>query len=362
MPKAASTPCSTSRKPPKRRLIADRSQRLRHIVQAVFLTINGWLGVEFILWVRSFEPGSMQPAFARPAGIDGWLPIAGLMNFKYFLTTGKVPAIHPAAMFLFLAFVVMSIMVKKAFCSWLCPIGTVSEQLARFGRWLFRRNLRLPRWLDIPLRGLKYLLLAFFVVIVAGMSSQALDAFMTSPYGIIADVKMLTFFRDLSLAAAIVIASLALLSVLVQNAWCRYLCPYGALLGLASLFSPLKIRRDAEACIDCGNCNRACPAGMSIDSLEQVRSPECAACMACVAACPTENALQLALPPRAARSPAGRWYRRAFDPVAVTCILAYIFFAIILGARATNHWQTSIPREVYLKLIPHVKQVGHPGL
>ena len=48
-------------------------------------------------------------------------------------------------------------------------------------------------------------------------------------------------------------------SVFVQNFWCRYLCPYGALLGLTSLLSPLRIRREPAACIDCAKCAKACP-------------------------------------------------------------------------------------------------------
>jgi hypothetical protein len=88
---------------------------------------------------------------ARPAGVEGWLPIAGLMNSKYFLLTGQVPAIHPAAMFLFLTFQLMSLLLKKAFCVWLCPVGTLSEVLWKLGRRVFGRNLRLPRWADLPL-------------------------------------------------------------------------------------------------------------------------------------------------------------------------------------------------------------------
>jgi polyferredoxin len=55
------------------------------------------------------------------------------------------------------------VFVKKAFCSWLCPIGTLSESLWMLGRKLFGKNPGLPRWLDYPLRSLKYLLLFFFV-------------------------------------------------------------------------------------------------------------------------------------------------------------------------------------------------------
>jgi hypothetical protein len=73
---------------------------VRHIVQWAFVALNVWLGLQFFLWVRYFERGGSGLMVARPSGVEGWLPIAGLMNFKYFLSTGEVPAIHPAAMFL----------------------------------------------------------------------------------------------------------------------------------------------------------------------------------------------------------------------------------------------------------------------
>jgi hypothetical protein len=82
----------------------------------------------------------------------------------------------------------------------------------------------------------------------------------------------------------------------------------------------------------------------------------------CVAACPAENALQFALPPQKAAPAQQRWYRRRLGPVAVTAILAYIFFGAVLLARATNHWQTNIPRDVYITLVPHPNRVSHPGI
>ena len=345
-----------------RRFAPDRSQRIRHIVQGPFLILNGWLGFQFYLWTRYFERGGTGLSVPRPSGVEGWLPIAGLMNTKYFLLTGRVPQIHPAAMFLFVGFMLMSLLMKKAFCSWLCPVGAFSEFLWKLGRRIFGRNLRLPRWFDVPLRGLKYLLLGLFVAVIGVMSASALEDFMATPYRLVAAVKMLNFFRDIGVTAAVVIGLLALLSMLVQNFWCRYLCPYGALMGLASLLSPVKIRRDQESCIDCGKCARACPAGIAVDKLVQIRSVECTACMECVAACSAQNALQFSLPPRRASVPAERWRRRALTALTVCGVLAYIFFGLVLFARATSHWQTNLPRSVYMQLVPRANQLTHPGM
>ncbi len=357
--KATIAPHIKDRKRLIRRVTLDNSQRLRHTFQLVFVLLNAWLGIQFYLWFRFFERGGVGLQEPRPAGAEGWLPIAGLMNFKVFIVTGHVPAIHPAAMFLFMAFLAMSLLAKKSFCSWLCPVGTFSEVLAGIGKKIFGRNLSLPRWADLPLRGLKYLLLGFFVLIIGSMSAAAIAEFMHTPYGLIADVKMLNFFREMSQTAAIVIAALVILSILVENFWCRYLCPYGALMGLASLLSPLKIRRNPQACIDCAKCARACPAALPVDKLVKIISVECTACMACIASCPADGALRFSLAPsRAAAQPR---FRQPVTPLALAAIIAFIFLGTVLVARATNHWQTNVPRLVYQELVPNADQATHPG-
>ncbi len=350
-----------------RRLLPDRSQAVRHCVQAVFLALNAWIAIEFVIWVRFFESQGRTPFIERPAGVDGWLPIAGLMNLKYFLMSSQMPEIHPSAMVLAAVFLLSSLFIKKVFCSWLCPVGTISEYLWKLGRKLFRNSLILPRWLDLPLRSLKYLLMGFFLILVLSMSAESIHDFMLAPFGIVADVKMLNFFRNLGLIGVVVLASLILLSVVIQNFWCRFLCPYGALMGIVSTLSPVRIRRDTTACIDCGKCAKACPSHLPVDQLIQIQSLECTSCMECVAACPASHALQLALAPHALATDnhtvsaptIERWRGRVLKPHAIVAALALIFFGLIGLARATGHWQTTISPDVYRQMVPHANEYEH---
>jgi polyferredoxin len=350
---SAPRPPSKPRKRLFRRSERDYSQRLRRSFQFVFLLWNLYLGATFYFWVRQFETGSYKIGLVRPPGVEGWLPIAGMMNFKYFLLTGRVPSMHPAAMFLLITFVSIAFLFRKAFCSWLCPIGTISEYLWRAGRRIFGRNFQLPWWVDLGLRGLKYLLLGFFLWAVSSMSAHAIEAFMHSPYGVITDVKMLDFFRSLSETGLIVLGALVVASVLVQNFWCRYLCPYGALLGIASLFSPLRIRREPSACIDCGKCERACPSHLPVDKLVTIQSAECTGCLECVAACPAQGALALSA-----------WHSNRGTRITPAWALAVGVVALLLGvvgyARHSAHWNTSVPNYVYRQLVPHAAQATHP--
>jgi polyferredoxin len=351
-PAPPARPRSRPKKTLVRRARRDYSQSLRHAFQFAFLALNAYLGGAFYLWVRGIETGRQGAGITRPAGVEGWLPIAGLMNLKYLLVTGRVPKIHPAAMFLLLAFLCISSLFRKAFCSWLCPIGTLSESLWRVGRRLVGRNYVLPRWLDIPLRGLKYLLLGFFLWAITSMSAEAIAGFMRSPYGLVADVKMLNFFRHLGATAAIVLTILGLASLIVQNFWCRYLCPYGALLGLASLFGPTRVRRDSKACIDCSKCAAACPAALPVDRLLSVQSAECTGCLECIAACPARDALWAG--PAAVRS------KPRLPAWAVAAGIAVLFLGIIAYARVSGHWAGDISAQVYAGVVPHADQASHP--
>lgn len=337
------------KKPLVRRLEQDRSQALRRAVQFSFLLLNLWIGVEFVLWVRQFEGSGLQ-GWSRPAGVEGWLPIAGMMNTKYFLLTGKIPVIHPAAMFLFLTFAGLSLFLRKAFCGWLCPVGTVSELLWKLGRDTFKKNWTLPRWLDIPLRSLKYILMGLFLYAVGSMSAEAIGAFLYSPYGVVADVKMLNFFRYMSTGAAVTVGVLIVASVFVRNFWCRYLCPYGALMGLVSLLSPLRIRRNEARCIDCAKCAKACPAGLAVDQLVQIRSAECLGCMECVAVCPAEDCLGMSLPAT----------KKWVDARWIAAAIVLVFVSVAGAARWTGHWDSPIPDAMYQRLVPQAEELGHP--
>ena len=338
-----------------RRTDRDRSQITRRSFQAAFLLLNVWIGGIFYFWVRQIETEGATN-WQRPAGVEGWLPIAGLMNLRYFVLTHHVPALHPAGMFLLIAFLAIAFLFRKAFCSWLCPVGTISEYLWRAGRKIFRRSFQLPRWLDIGLRGLKYALLGFFVWAVMSMGADELAAFMNSPYGVIADVKMLNFFRHMSETGAIIVGVLVLASLLIQNFWCRYLCPYGALLGIAALLSPARIRRNAEGCIDCAKCAKACPSALAVDKLVAIRSAECTGCLECVAACPAKDTLSLALPkfpqlaPRPARLPV--W--------AMAAGIAALFFGVVGFARTEGYWDSHVPHAIYQQLLPHADEARHP--
>ena len=317
--------------------LSDDSQYQRSAVQYAFALLCIWIGIEFYLFMSWGASGGQESFYPRPPGVEGFLPISALISLKYWMHTGIINTIHPSGLFILLAIVGVSLVVKKAFCSWLCPVGTLSESLWMLGQKLFRRNWTVPRWLDYPLRSIKYLLLFFFVWSIVQMDVGALAGFIYSPYNRVADIKMYLFFAEISGTALWTIGLLMLLSVFVKNFWCRFLCPYGALLGIVGWFSPLKVTRTASTCIDCELCTKACPANIKVHTAGRVWSDECTSCFACVQACPVKNTLEVR----------ARAQGRAVPFWVLGTLVAALFVAVTGIAMLSGHWQNGISQQEY---------------
>lgn len=320
------------------RLTGD-SQTQRSAVQLAFALLCIWIGVEFTLFMKWGQSNGAAAFVARPPGVEAFLPISALISLSYWIQTGVINAVHPSGMFILIAILSISLLLKKAFCSWVCPIGTLSESLWMLGQKLFRGTLRVPRLLDYPLRSLKYFLLLFFLSSIVQMSVEDLRLFIHSPYNKMADVKMYLFFADISTFALWTILILMVLSVVIKNFWCRYLCPYGALLGALSWLSPLKITRNTKTCVDCELCTKACPANIAVHKHTRVWSDECTSCLACAEVCPVKDTLGLQLTRRG----------RIVPPWIFASLLAGVFIATVGLAMLVGHWHNSISREEYLR-------------
>ena len=169
---------------------------LRHLVQILFAALVLYIGITFIVFVGQVENGALT-GVSRPAGVEAFLPISALVGLKAWLSTGNFDPIHPAGLVTFLAIITLSVLFKRTFCSWICPIGTLSEMLAKLGKRVFGRNFLIPTWLDYLLRSVKYLILFFFIwVIFFAMSGASAAEFVQTPYNRVSDIKMLQFMTS----------------------------------------------------------------------------------------------------------------------------------------------------------------------
>ncbi len=313
------------------------SQFFRSSVQSAFVLLCIWIGIEFHLFMQWGMSNGIETYYERPPGVEGFLPISALMGMLHWISGGTLNTIHPAGTVLLIAFIVVGMVMKKAFCSWMCPVGTLSESLWMLGQRLFKRNIVVWRWLDYPLRSLKYLLLSFFVFSIAAMSAKELEIFINSPYNKVADIKMYLFFAEITPFALWTIIGLMLFSVVIKNFWCRYLCPYGALLAITGLFSPFRITRVKERCIDCELCTKVCPSNINVHQIGQVWSDECTSCLRCVEECPVKETLVLRSKRTSVSVPS--W-------VFGTLIVG-VFIAVTGLGMLTGHWKNSVSKDEY---------------
>lgn len=323
------------------------SQKYRGLIQLFWFLVTVLIGVQFYFFVYYFINGQSGLFLPRPPGVEGFLPISSLISLRQMIQNGEITWIHPAGLVLLVTIIVMSVLLKKSFCGYICPVGLVSESLGGVGRKIFGKRLLLPRWLDYPMRSLKYLLLLFFIyALFVQMGSKEIEVFLNSPYNKVSDVKMLLFFTRISQLTFIVLLILMIISIFYEGFWCRYLCPYGALLGFLSLFSPSRIVRNAATCIDCEKCSQVCPSRIKVHKLKTVRSDECFGCLACVDACPVKDTLDMKLP-----------QGRAIKPKTFVITVFLMFLVPIIAFKMIGYWNNNIGLDEYRH---HIENIDSP--
>ncbi len=307
------------------------TQLIRDLIRIAFASYCLFIGYKFYLFCL-WASGKSTVMVSRPASVEAFLPISALASLRMFLYSGEYARIHPAGLTILLTAILISLLFRKGFCGWICPVGFISNLLERLGRRI-KLAICLPKWLDIPLRLIKYIGLAFFVYMIFWkMDIESVKSFITSPYNIAVDAKMLSFFLHPSTLTLTVFITIGILSIVVRNFWCKYLCPYGALLGIVACISPVTIKRDESKCIKCKKCKVACPACIDVFNKSTIRSPECYGCLKCISVCPVKDCLHLGLP---AQKKLPVWAL----PVMILCV----FFGAWIIAELTGHWQTTMP-------------------
>ncbi|PKG55475.1 4Fe-4S ferredoxin [Shewanella sp. Choline-02u-19] len=330
-----------------------RSNNLREGVQHLLALSMLLVGIQFAVNSALLKAG-ITPWLMRPDVGDAFLPIAGGIELKAIISLGIWDQTHPAAAVMLTVVLLTGLICKRAFCGWACPLGLAGEYLYKLRIRFIKREYLPPAWLDWPLRMVKYLLLLALLYIIVGMPAQGIPDYLSGNYHKIADLKMALFFITPGLVTFLCFSFILSLALWRRQGFCRYICPYGALLGLVSFLSPFKIRRNTQHCLidskgmNCDKCSRACPANISVHSQINIRSDECQACMRCVSACPTKEALQFSTRNGIKLSARG-----------LTIALMTLLFLVPLIAYLCGFWVSQTPTETRMYLIQHLNSIGH---
>ena len=243
--------------------------------------------------------------------------------------------------------IVLSLILGRFFCGWLCPFGLYMDVLTRIRKAFRRKHLNLSDKTNGAVGQLRYIFIAAFLILSVIFGSYAIFGTeiipgtipggpegteagivgnINEPFCLICPMKPLcilvecaigsmkysyisqityeplymvgSYLTSINLPIFIIIT---ILSLAYRRFWCR-ICPLGALTALFSSFTPFKqialtrLKKNEQKCTKCGVCKRVCPT-QATQVYEKrggdVTESRCMLCARCVEMCPYEDALTL---------------------------------------------------------------------
>ncbi len=254
---------------------------IRRLIQAFFFVLIALIAVNHTL----AESGGGLPLLSS-ASLHALCPFGGVVTIYQYATTGTfVQKIHESSFILMILGLLLAVLFGPVFCGWVCPFGTFQEWLAGIGRKLFgkrRFNRLIPEKVDRVLRYARYLVLAWVLYMTAASATLIFAEY--DPY-----FALFNFWSDeVAVGGLIVLGVVIAASLVIERPWCKYACPYGAVLGITNLFRVFQLRRREATCKLDGACDIHCPMNIKVSEKKVIRDHQCISCMECTseARCP----------------------------------------------------------------------------
>ncbi len=289
----------------------EKSRKYRVLQVLRIVSQTGFFGLFLVLFIgahytgRDYIGSTVQRFFHFDPLLALVTTVAGRLVFASFVFA--------------LITVVLTIVLGRVFCGWVCPLGAV-HQLSSF---VFKRTkfLRPPREEKASLAWKYYILILVLVGALFGMDlagyldpfsfltrSFAVSVFPALAYaltglkGLVYSLGLTGVGRSVSqllenwtlnetfiqgFAVGLLFLGAIGLNAWKERFWCRYLCPTGAFLGLLARWNILKLKVDDEKCIKCNLCTQHCETQAHPYPNEGWKSGECIYCQTCAAICPT---------------------------------------------------------------------------
>ncbi len=293
-----------------------RIPAIRRISQVFFLLLFLWFCVVATLGERGWE--------LRGWPVNWFLQLDPLVALGTALTTRTVYA----GLLWAVLTVVLTVVLGRFFCGWLCPFGTLHQAVG----WLGRRKQKLAAQVKLnayrPAQAIKYYLLVFLLGLAAWQVLRPESALLQTSLqtGLLDPIPLLQRSVNLVVVAladpwrprayegawliGLVLAATLGLNLVIPRFYCRFLCPLGALFGVLARWSVWRIAKTTKGCTDCGLCARHCEGGCEPEG--RLRWSECLLCANCLTPCREDLMTYRTAPSAAGEEPGPTLSRRAF--------------------------------------------------
>lgn len=294
---------------PETKLVSNmtRIRGLRLVVQLImFFILNGAIiGLSYSILILPINHPHTPLSIAEGA----------LYTMQRMLSSSIFPFIPIAA------FLIIGSVVGRFFCSWACPFGFVQDIVMYLTPFTSKHRLNQKTNRQLTDIGLIVLFIGIIVTSFIGLSGifdpanieqlkRGLDVYADEPIAVFDPSSMLfvgipyllwwdSWPADfltvdvLFYIRLVILITALILPMFIPRAYCRWVCPTGALSGKIGTYSIVGIKRNPIRCDHCGKCEDACPMGVPILSHpERIRDPLCTLCLDCVAVC-NKGALKL---------------------------------------------------------------------
>jgi polyferredoxin len=268
-------------------------QTFRRISQLGFAAFIAFTAIQQVV---IGESGAIVTASA-----EAYCPFGGLETLYKVITGGGtfISHTHLSNVVVLVAVLVIALLLRSAFCGWICPLGFLQDLVSNLSSVLQKRIPGLRRRiaslkkrgarlavLDRYLRYVKYLVLAWAVGGAAYFGTMVFRDY--DPWSTLLNLAEFSFTPGVIVLVVTLVASF-----FIERPWCRYACPLGAASGILGKFSPVYLKREESACTSCKICTNSCPMGLEVHKATTIKSVDCITCLECVGACPRNGALEV---------------------------------------------------------------------
>lgn len=270
------------------RLFRKRSIWTRTLIQIFFFALVALITINHTL----VEKGG-GITFLSAATLHAICPFGGVETLYKFFTQGTfIQKVRESSFVLMTLVFLLSVLFGPVFCGWVCPLGTIQEWVGKIGKRIFKTkkyNHFIPLGLDKILRYVRYGVLGWVLYITINSGKLLFQDY--DPF-----FALFSFWTgEVTITAFIILGLTLVLSLFVERPWCKYACPYGAVLGLTNLFRVFKIRRMEATCRNDGACDIKCPMNIQVSEKKVIFDHQCITCMECTseAVCPVKETVIL---------------------------------------------------------------------